>query len=85
MTVFIEKHPVTSSNCYETIKDAAIVIKLGTNGDWYHSLCNSMLNLKFPFTMAMRGHLKIAKNHYFMLIFSIQTDFKVLQLLNVLR
>jgi hypothetical protein len=29
-----------------------------------------MLSLKFPVTMATRGHLKIAKNHYFALIFS---------------
>jgi hypothetical protein len=35
--------------------------------------------------MATRGHLKIAKNHYFALIFSIKIDFKVLQLLNGLR
>jgi hypothetical protein len=39
-----------------------------------------MLNLKFPVTMATGGHLKIAKNHYFALFFSINTDFKVLQL-----
>jgi hypothetical protein len=41
-----------------------------------------MLNLKLPVTMATRGHLKIAKYHYFALIFSIKTDFKVLQILN---
>jgi hypothetical protein len=35
--------------------------------------------------MATRGHLKIAKNHCFALIFSIKIDFKVLQLLNGLR
>jgi hypothetical protein len=40
-----------------------------------------MLSLKFPVTMATRGHLKIAKNHYLALIFSIKIDFKVLQLL----
>jgi hypothetical protein len=31
MAVFIEKPPVTSSNCFETIKHASILIKLGTN------------------------------------------------------
>jgi hypothetical protein len=31
MAVFIEKPPVTSSDCHETIKDASIFIKLGTN------------------------------------------------------
>jgi hypothetical protein len=30
MAVFIEKPPVTSSNCYETIKKASIQIKLDT-------------------------------------------------------
>jgi hypothetical protein len=37
-----------------------------------------MLSLKFPVTMATRGHLKIAKNHYFAVVFSIKIDFKVL-------
>jgi hypothetical protein len=32
--VFIEKPPVTSSNCYETLKNALILMKLGTNVDW---------------------------------------------------
>jgi hypothetical protein len=40
-----------------------------------------MLSLKFPVTMATRGHLKIAKNHYFASIFSIKIYFKMLQLL----
>jgi hypothetical protein len=35
-----------------------------------------MLSLEFSITMAMRGHLKIAKNHYFALIFSIKTYFQ---------
>jgi hypothetical protein len=33
MAVFIEKPPATSSNCYETMKNASVLIKLGTNGD----------------------------------------------------
>jgi hypothetical protein len=41
---------------------------------------DNMLRLKFSVTMATRGHLKIVKNHYFALIFSIKIDFKVLQL-----
>jgi hypothetical protein len=44
-----------------------------------------MLSFEFPVTMATRGHLKIAKNHYITLIFSIKIDFKVLQLQNGLR
>jgi hypothetical protein len=61
-----EKSPVTCLNCYKTIKTASILIKLGTNVDW-----TIALSLKFPVTMATRGHLKIAKNHYmcFALIF----------------
>jgi hypothetical protein len=31
MAVFIEKPPVTTSNYYETMKNASILIKLGTN------------------------------------------------------
>jgi hypothetical protein len=34
MAVFIEKPPVTSSNCYETMKNASVLMKLGTNVDW---------------------------------------------------
>jgi hypothetical protein len=34
MAVYIEKPPVTSSNCYETMKNASILILLGTNIDW---------------------------------------------------
>jgi hypothetical protein len=70
MAVFIKNSPVTSSSCYKTIKTASILITLGTNVDW---------------TMATRGHLKIAKNHNFALIFPIKIDFKVLPLLNGLR
>jgi hypothetical protein len=34
MAVFIEKPPVTSSNCYETMKNVSILMKLGTKVDW---------------------------------------------------
>jgi hypothetical protein len=34
MDVFIEKPPVTSSNCYVTLKNVSILIKLGINVDW---------------------------------------------------
>jgi hypothetical protein len=49
-----------------------------------------MLNLKFPVTikfhvtMTATGHLKIAKNHYFALIFPSKLT-EVLQILNGLR
>jgi hypothetical protein len=61
-----------------------------TDESWHkcrldHSLCNSMLNLKFPVTMAIGGRFKFARNQYFALCFSFKNDFKVLQLLNGLR
>jgi hypothetical protein len=34
MAVFIEKPDVTSSNYYETMKNASILMKLVTNVDW---------------------------------------------------
>jgi hypothetical protein len=78
MAVFIEKPPVTSSNCYETMENASILMKLGTNVDYTIASVTALLNGKFPLTMAMGGCLKIV-------FFSIKTDFKVLQLLNGLR
>jgi hypothetical protein len=70
MAVFIEKSPVTSSNCYKTIKSASVLIKLGTNVDWTIAFVTTcMLSFEFPVTMATRGRLKIAKNHYFSLFF----------------
>jgi hypothetical protein len=50
MTVFIEKPPVTSSNCYKTMKNASILIKLGTNVDStidFVTTC-SVLNFLLP-------------------------------------
>jgi hypothetical protein len=34
MAVFSEKPPVTSSNCFENMKNASILMKLGTSVDW---------------------------------------------------
>jgi hypothetical protein len=47
---------------------------INTDETWHkcwlnHNLCYNMLNLKFPVTMATGGRLKIAKNHYFALVF----------------
>jgi hypothetical protein len=52
-------------NSFETMKNDSILMKFGTNV----SLCNSMLNRKFPVTMATGRRLKIAKIHYFAYIF----------------
>jgi hypothetical protein len=50
MAIFIEKSPVASSNCYKTIKNASILIKLGKNVDWtvaFEQTC-SVLNFLLP-------------------------------------
>jgi hypothetical protein len=50
MAVFIEKSPVTSSNCYKTKITASILIKLGTNVNWtiaFVTTC-SVLNFLLP-------------------------------------
>jgi hypothetical protein len=50
MAVFIEKPPVTSSNCYETMKNASILMKLGTNADYTIASVTacSMVNFLLP-------------------------------------
>jgi hypothetical protein len=47
MAVFIEKSPVTSSNCYKTIKTASILIKLGTNVDWTIAFATTCSGLNY--------------------------------------
>jgi hypothetical protein len=41
MAVLIEKSPVTSSNCYNTIKTASTLFKLGKNVDWTIALATT--------------------------------------------
>jgi hypothetical protein len=50
MAVFIEKSPVTSSNCYKTIISASILIKLSTIIDWTIAFVRtgSVLNFLLP-------------------------------------
>jgi hypothetical protein len=69
MAVFIKKSPVTSSNCYKTKETASILIKLGTNVDWTIAFVTKCSVLNFLLPWQRGGHLKIAKNHYFALIF----------------
>jgi hypothetical protein len=71
MSILWNGKGVTSLNCYKTLEK--------------YFNCNGMLSRKFPVTMATRGHLKIAQNHYFALILLIKPDFKVLQLLKGFR
>jgi hypothetical protein len=47
MAVFIEESPVTSSNCYNTIKTASTLIKLGTNVHWTIALATTCSGLIF--------------------------------------
>jgi hypothetical protein len=47
MVVYIEKSPVTSSNCYKTIKTAIILIKLGTNVNWTIAFVTTCPGLNF--------------------------------------
>jgi hypothetical protein len=85
MAVLIQKPPVTSSNCYETLKNASILIKFGTHVNCTIAIVTtcSVLNFLLPW---QRGDISnLPKNHYFALIFSIKIDFKVLQIINGLR
>jgi hypothetical protein len=61
MVVFIEKPPLISSNCYEIMKKC-----FNTEETWHkwwleHSIRNSMLNRKFPVTMARGDVSKLPK------------------------
>jgi hypothetical protein len=85
MAVFIEKSPVTSSNCYNTIQTAPTLIKLGKNVDWTIALATKCSGLNFLLPWQRGDISKLPKNHFFALLFSIKIDFKVLQLLNGLR
>jgi hypothetical protein len=50
MAVLIQKLPVISSNCYETLKNASILIKFGTHVDWTIAIVTtcSVLNFLLP-------------------------------------
>jgi hypothetical protein len=85
IAIFIEKPPVTSSNCYDTMKNASILMTLGTNVDYTIASVTacSIVNFLLPWQWGDFSKLpKITILHCF---FSIKTDFKVLQLLNELR
>jgi gamma-glutamyltranspeptidase len=72
MAVFIEKPLVTSPNCYETMKNASILMKHGTTVDWTIASVTACSVLNFCYHGNGGGeHLKIAKNHYFALFFAL--------------
>jgi hypothetical protein len=74
MAVFIEKSPVTCSNCYNTIKTASTLQPI--------ALATTCSGLNFLLPWQQGDISKLPKKQYFALIFSIKIDFKVLQLLN---
>jgi hypothetical protein len=67
------------------MKNASILMKRATNVDWTITSVTAcpIVNVLLPWQRG--GRLKIAKNHYFALFFTINTEFKVLKLLNDLR
>jgi hypothetical protein len=73
---------VTSSNCYETIKNASILIKLGTNVDWTIASGIACSILNFQLSWQRGGGVSKLPKTYFALFLPIKTDFKVHQLLN---
>jgi hypothetical protein len=86
MAVFTEKPHVTSSNCYETMKNASKQMKLGTNVDYtiVSVTACSIVNFLLPW---QRGTSQNCQKSLFWIVFFffIKTDFKVLQLLNEFR
>jgi hypothetical protein len=62
ITVSIEKSPVTSSNCYKTIKTASVLIKLGTNDDWIIAFVKTCSNLISCFNGSKGTSQKSAAN-----------------------
>jgi hypothetical protein len=61
MAVFIEKPPVKSSNCYETIKKASILFKLGTNVNWTIAFVTAYSILTFLLPWQQGGISKLPK------------------------
>jgi hypothetical protein len=66
------------------LKNASILMKLGTNVDWTIAsvTASSILNFLFPW---QQGTSQNCQKTLFCIVFFIKTDFKVLQLLNGLR
>jgi hypothetical protein len=81
MAVFNEKPPVTSSKCYETMKNASILMKLATNVNLAIASMTACSILNFPLPW-QRGMSQNCQKSLFCIVFSIKTDFKVQQLLN---
>jgi hypothetical protein len=75
MSVFTEKPPVTSSNCYETMKNASILITLGTNVDLTIAFETtfSILNFLLPW---QRGDISKLQKSLFCLDFFHQNVFQ---------
>ena len=61
LPIFTDKLPVASSNSYKTMKNAPIVIKLGTNVDWNVAFQKSHKMLNFLLPWQRGGISKLAK------------------------
>jgi hypothetical protein len=75
MAVFTEKPPISSSNSYESMKNASILIQLGTNVDWtiaFVTTC-SVLNFLLPW---QRGDISKLSKSLFCLDFFHQNWFQ---------
>jgi hypothetical protein len=80
------------ASCYKFTLLSFIIIKLWKRLQYWwnlahicclnHKLCNNMLNLKFSVTMATYQN---CEKSLVCIVFSIKTDFKVLQLLNAMK
>jgi hypothetical protein len=76
MAVFIEKPPVTGSNCYETMKNASILIKIGTNVDWTIASVTASSIINFLLAWQRGEVSKSRKINILHCFFSIKTDFQ---------
>jgi hypothetical protein len=70
---------IFSWNCYETMKNASILMKLGTNVNWTIASVTACLILNFLLPWQWGDVSKLTKITIFALFFSIKTNFKVLQ------
>jgi hypothetical protein len=70
MAVFIEKPPATSSNRYETMENASIQMKLGTNVDWTIASVTAWSILNFLLPWQWGGTSQNCQKALFCIVFS---------------
>jgi hypothetical protein len=82
---FIEKSPVTSSNCYETMKTASILIKLGTSVDWTIAFATTCSDSNFLLPWQRGDIYKMQKKSLFCVDLFHQNSLQSTAILNGLR